>query len=417
MSFEKVYGYDHIKKELNVVIDILNNKEKYQKTGAKLPAGILFDGEPGLGKTLFASEFINALTNRKVYTIRKNKPYGEFVNYITNTVNDAIKCAPSIVFFDDMDKFANDDDKHMNSEEFVTVQALIDDARGKDVFFIATTNDIRCIPRSLLRDGRFDYVYTLEAPKVEDASLIIEHFLENKNIADDVDFEEIAKLLRGNSIATLEKVMNEATISTTYNNKEKIERKDIIEAILRVVYDGPKDEKDNEFAKKLAVYHEAGHALVSEILDKGSVDLISVGNYFSDKGGITAVSLPEYYWNKLELMENRIKVLLAGKAATELYLNTTDVGVGSDLDRAQRLVTRIIEVYAQNNFKYWGVKQGVRSEQMLVQFERDAVDKFETLYRETKRILIDHKDEYLKIVELLSNNEVITQRELKEVFK
>ena len=170
MSFEKVYGYDHIKKELNVVIDILNNKEKYQKTGAKLPAGILFDGEPGLGKTLLASEFINALTNRKVYTIRKNKPDGEFVNYITNTVNDAIKCAPSIVFFDDMDKFANDDDKHMNSEEFVTVQALIDDARDKDVFFIATTNNIRCIPRSLLRDGRFDYVYNLEAPKVDDAS-------------------------------------------------------------------------------------------------------------------------------------------------------------------------------------------------------------------------------------------------------
>ena len=415
MNFEKIYGYDHIKKELNVIIDILNNTEKYQSTGAKLPAGVLLHGAPGLGKTLFANEFINALTNRKVYIIRKNKPDGEFVNYLNDTITDAIKCAPAIVFFDDMDKFANDDERHRNSEEFVTIQSLIDDAKDKNVFFIATTNDIRNIPASLLRDGRFDYMYYLNSPEVGDSAKIIEHYLEGKNIASDIDYTEVAKLLQGESCATLEKVINEATIATTYNNKSVIERNDIINAILRVVYDGPEIDEKNEYAQNLAIYHEAGHALVAEMLDKGSVDLVSVGNYFSNKGGITAISNPDNYWNNLSSMENRVRVLLAGKAATELYLKTTDLGVSSDLERAQRLITRIIEVYAENNFNYWAVA-GKRSEQKLVQFENDAAQKFESFYFDTKKILLEHRDEYLKIVDLLKNKKLITQKELQPIF-
>ena len=83
-------------------------------------------------------------------------------------------------------------------------------------------------------------------------------------------------------------------------------------------------------------------------------------------------------------MENRIRVLLAGKAATELFLNIVDVGVGSDLDRAKNIIERIIEVYAKNNFKYWGVKSGVRSEYMIETFERDAVAMFEEYYSDAK---------------------------------
>ena len=181
-NFEKIIGDDSIKTELLQVCDMIKNREIYDKLGAKLPCGVLLYGNPGLGKSLMAKCFIKEC-NLKSFTLRKSKSEN-FVEYITETFNKAKENAPSIVFLDDMDKFANEDDSHSDAEEYVAVQAGIDSIKDFDVFVIATVNDMRKLPDSLTRAGRFDKNIEFYQPYYEDSLRIIEHYLENKNTSE-----------------------------------------------------------------------------------------------------------------------------------------------------------------------------------------------------------------------------------------
>ena len=156
-AFEEIIGYEDIKHELRRIADALNRSEAYRTLGAKAPSGLLLHGDPGVGKTLMANCLIKA-SGRKAFVCRKTKPSEEFIGTIKETFDAAMENAPSIVYLDDMDKFANDDERHRNSEEFVTVQSCIDELRGKEVFVLATANETHCLPSSLTRAGRFDRV-------------------------------------------------------------------------------------------------------------------------------------------------------------------------------------------------------------------------------------------------------------------
>ena len=210
-EFDKIIGYKDAKMELVRFCDVLRNREKYEKLGVTMPSGILLYGEPGLGKTLMAKCFI-AESGCKVFTLRKEKPNGDFVNEIKATFEKAKGESPAIVFLDDMDKFANEDSMHRDAEEYVTVQSCIDDCGGCGVFTLATVNDKYCLPDSLLRAGRFDKVIEMYPPKGKEAQLIIDHFLKGKSIVGDIDVEEITRLMEGHSCAELEEIINEAGI-------------------------------------------------------------------------------------------------------------------------------------------------------------------------------------------------------------
>ena len=178
-AFDKIIGYDDIKAELACFADVFKNREKYLKLGVTLPRGLLLYGDPGLGKTLMANCFI-AEAGCKAFTVRKEKPNGDFVNYIKETFDKAKKETPSIVFLDDMDKFANEDASHKNAEEYVAVQSCIDECKGHDVFVLATVNDKFCLPDSLIRAGRFDKMISIDVPNEKYSEHIIKHFLRRK---------------------------------------------------------------------------------------------------------------------------------------------------------------------------------------------------------------------------------------------
>ena len=237
-EFSVVIGYEPIKHELKRIIDIMNNPQKYRDLGVSTPRGVLLDGKPGLGKTLMANCFINA-SGRKAFVCRKDKPDGDFVKEIRRVYEEAKNNAPSIVFLDDMDKFANEDEEHLNAEEFVTIQSCIDETKNVEVFTIATTNDLRCLPKSLLRAGRFDKNFRLTSPKGEDAEKIIQYYLSQKKFVDDVNVKQIARMLAGSSCAELETVINEAGIYAGFENKTKIDMDDIVRASMRVIFNAP----------------------------------------------------------------------------------------------------------------------------------------------------------------------------------
>ncbi len=329
-AFDKVLGYETIKNELIQICDMIHNRKAYEDLGAKLPQGILLYGAPGLGKTLMAKSFIKE-SGLEAYTIRRNKGNDDFIGVITDTFAKAKENSPVIVFLDDMDKFANEDERHCDAEEYVAVQSGIDEVKGCDVFVLATANDIDKLPDSLIRTGRFDRRIMFLRPTEDDAASIIKHYLSDKKVADTVNMEDLAKMISYSSCAELETILNEAAINAAYQRKNRIEMDDLVKAVLRMQYNSPDDmNKTSDENKRKTALHEAGHLVVSEVLVPGSVGLASVR-----LSGRNPVGGFIHRCKDLPRRPYEILVSLAGKAAVELYYSETCAsGCHSDIKKA-----------------------------------------------------------------------------------
>ncbi len=412
-EFDKIIGYKDVKTELFRICDVIKNADKYKALGVAPIGGLLLDGDPGVGKTLMANCFIKE-SGRKAFVCRKNKPDGEFVNEIKNVFTEAAENAPSIILLDDMDKFANEDDYHRNAEEYVTVQSCIDEIKGKDVFVLATTNGTDNLPRSLLRAGRFDYVISVDAPEGKDAVEIVKYYLSQKKAVAEIDAEEIARLLNGKSCAVLETVINTAGQYAGYENKEMIGVDDIIRACLRVIYNAPESTAPhNPVVLERTAYHEAGHAVIAEILESGSVDLVSVRKNTGTVGGFTAYHNPDDYWISKTHMENRVIAILGGKAATELIFGEADTGANNDLHRAFDIVQRFADNYCSYGFGYWEGRDS-SSDRLLRREDRITAD-METYYARARKILIDNKAFLEALAKRLQEKDTLVSSEIKEI--
>jgi cell division protease FtsH len=326
-AFDKVIGYETVKEELKQVCDRLCNANVYDELGAKMPKGLLLYGNPGVGKSLMANCLIEEC-GRKSYIIRRNKPDGDFVNDIKKVFEEAAKNAPSVILLEDMDKFAAEANSR---EEYVAIQACIDEVHSLDVYIIATVNELRDLPRSLSRAGRFDRKIEVFPPKGEDAVKIVHHYMDSKSFIDNINIEDISKMLSGQSCAELETVLNEAALSAGYRREKYISMEDVINAVLKNVYGvGESNDKLNGAEIAQMALHEAGHAVVLEALMPGSVGLVSIRTKErgSDVNGFV-VSCKD-----CNQFDDLIPVRLAGKAAVELEYGIAGRGVSDDLSKA-----------------------------------------------------------------------------------
>ena len=412
-EFDKIIGYKDIKAELIRLCDVLKNNEKYKALGVTPIGGLLLDGDPGVGKTLMANCFIKE-SGRKAFVCRKNKPDGEFVNEIKNVFTEAIENAPSIVFLDDMDKFANEDNYHRNTEEYVTVQSCIDEAKGKDVFVLATTNGTNNLPDSLLRAGRFDTVINVGAPKGEDAVEIVKYYLSQKKSVAEINAEDVARLLNGKSCAELETVINTAGQYAGYQNKEMIDIDDITRACLRVIYNAPESAAPhNQYMLERTAYHEAGHTVVAEILTPGCVDLVSVRKNTGDICGFTVYQNPDTYWMCKADMENRVIAILAGKAATEIIFGEVDTGANNDLHRAFDIVQRFSDNYCSYGFGYWTDRDNSNS--LMTRKEDRVIADMENYYAKAKKLIVENRAFLEAIAKRLQEKDTLVSSEIREI--
>ena len=402
--FDEIIGYENIKYELNRIIDYLNNKEKYDKIGARKPDNVILYGEPGLGKTKTAKLFINAL-NRSKYIINKNKTNGEFLEYLKKTIDDASKNAPSVILFDDLDKYSNNDDAHTYTDEFILIQSLMDENSDKDIYYIATANDMFNLPKSLLRTKRLGLELEFNSPTLEDSKKIIKHYLENKKICQEIDYDLLSKILVDKSCADLENIMNEAAINAAYDNREKISMQDIVKAILKKLYAAPAsfESKTPKQLQTIAI-HEAGHVVVQEYLEPGSTNFVSIDEYVCNIGGITNVCTNSDYWSDITYMENRVLSILGGKAATEIVFNKTDVGVNMDMTRARQIVKRFYGDYCMKGF-------------LTDQDEKKEIcNKLNEYYIKAKEIIYNNKDKVCNIANSLLVKKTLLNNEIKEIL-
>ena len=389
-NFEEIVGYEEIKRELRIISDMLINPDIYKKFGAGLNDGLVLCGKPGTGKTTLANCLI-ASTGRKAYVCRKKASDGEFIKSISDTFEEAKLHVPSIVLLDDLDKFSDQEEKY-DAEEFVTVQSCIDEIRGADVFVIATVNNKSKIPDSLLRAGRLGKRLNIRLPRKDEAAEIIKHYTAKSSLFDKLDEESIARMLEGESCATLESVINNATIKASYNRQKKVTMQNIIDSCLDLIFDAPEssDQLPENIQRKIA-YHESGHALVSELLDPGSVSIISMRKTNDGKYGLVRYYRSDEKDNSsAEYNEAIIKASLSGKAATELIFGEADMGANSDLHNAFSRANYLVDNVCMFGFQNW--IEDKHDAYAAENRNRAVTMVMEKNYLEVKKLLVEHRE-------------------------
>ena len=413
-AFDKIIGYQTIKEELLQICDMIHNREIYENLGAKQPQGILLYGDPGLGKSLMAKSFITE-SGLPAYIVRRDKGSDDFIGKITDTFEKAKKNAPAIVLLDDMDKFANEDDRHIDAEEYVAVQAGIDEVKGCNVFVFATVNEIRKLPRSLIRSGRFDRKIEVNSPTDRDAEEIIKYYLAEKKVSDNVNMDDLVKMVSYGSCAELETILNEAAIGAAYARKEKIEMDDLVKSVLRMQYDAPDNftKKSSDALKEIAL-HEAGHLVVSEILTPGSVGLASLRTAGRDStGGFIHRCMP------VTRRVHHILISLAGKAAVELYYSGVCAsGCQSDIRKAADNIRDAISESGTGGFGMIDVANHrfpESSESFNSRNESVVHAELERYMFKAREILIKNRDFLEKAAQMLSEKETLLYSDIRKL--
>ena len=412
-AFDKVIGYEGIKNELLQICDNMKNREIYEKLGAKLPGGMLLYSDPGMGKTLLANCFIEE-SGVKSFVVRKNLGNGQFTEKITETFLKAKENSPCIVLLDDLDKFANEGVTHRDAEEYVAVQAGIDSVKGCGVFVLATVNDIYKLPESLRRPGRFDSILELNRPDKEDARKIIEYYLSDKKLADDVNMDDLVKMMRYNSCAELETILNNAAVSAAYAGKEQIEMQDLVDSVLKNQYGAPEGavKTDEEKREKIAL-HEAGHLVVSEVLSEGSVGLASLRGEDGISGGF--VINCEKFSNR----HHSMLMGLGGKAAVELYFaDSVAEGTTSDLaDVALQIRRNIMDIGSSGlglvevcpSYKAEHSDEYIRGLELAIHIE------LERMLLKTREILLKNRAFLEKTKDMLLEKETLLASDIRKI--
>ncbi|AHF05733.1 ATP-dependent zinc metalloprotease FtsH [Desulfitobacterium metallireducens] len=354
VTFEDVAGADEVKEELQEVVEFLKFPKKFNELGAKIPKGVLLFGPPGTGKTLLARA-VAGEAGVPFFSISGSDFVEMFVGVGASRVRDlfeqAKKNAPCIVFIDEIDAVGRQRGAGLgggHDEREQTLNQLLvemDGFNGNDgIIIIAATNRPDILDPALLRPGRFDRQVSVDVPDVKGREEILKVHVKGKPISQDVELSVLARRTPGFTGADLANLVNEAALLSARRNDKEIKMLAMEDSIERVIA-GPekKSRVISEFEKKLVSYHEAGHALVGDLLPHTDpvhkVSIIPRGR----AGGYTLL-LPKEdrnYMTKSQLLD-QITMLLGGRVAEALVLHEISTGASNDLERATGLVRKMI---------------------------------------------------------------------------
>merc|ERR1719510_1898571 len=350
VKFPDVAGCDGAKEELVEVVDFLKNTSRYTELGAKIPKGALLVGPPGTGKTLLAKA-VAGEAGVPFFSVSASEFVEVFAGIGASRVRDlfgeAKKCAPCIIFIDEIDAVGRQRSagfRQGNDEREQTVNQLLTEMDGFEgnngVVVIAATNRADILDQALVRPGRFDRQIQVDPPDVDGRTAILKVHAKDKSLAPSVDLTSIARQTPGMSGADLANLLDEGAIVAARQNKSEIEQDDIANALERIAIGlEKKDAVMSEKKKKLVAYHEAGHAILGALMNDfdvvAKISIVPRG----PAGGVTIFMPSEERLNtglySKEFLENRMCVALGGRLAEEIINGKDNVTTGASNDFQQ----------------------------------------------------------------------------------
>ena len=360
IRFSDVAGEDEAKDSLKEIVEYLHDPSKYREIGATMPKGILLVGPPGTGKTMLAKA-VAGEANVPFFSMSGSEFVEMFVGMGASKVRDLFKQAkekaPCIVFIDEIDAIGKKRDGQLggNDEREQTLNQLLTEMDGFEentgVIILAATNRPESLDPALTRPGRFDRRIPVELPDLKGREDILKVHAKKIKVAQEVDWNKIARMASGASGAELANIVNEAALRAVRDGRQYATQADLEESIEVVIAGYQKKNAiltDQE--KKVVAYHEIGHALVAaRQTNSAPVTKITIIPRTSGAVGYTMqVDEGNRYLMSQEELENKIATLTGGRAAEELVFHSASTGASNDIEQATKLARAMITRYGMS---------------------------------------------------------------------
>ena len=441
IKFTDVAGEDEAKESLKEIVDYLHDPSKYKEIGASMPKGILLVGPPGTGKTMLAKA-VAGEANVPFFSISGSEFVEMFVGMGASKVRDLFKQAkekaPCIVFIDEIDAIGKKRDGQLggNDEREQTLNQLLTEMDGFEgnsgVMILAATNRPESLDPALTRPGRFDRRVPVELPDLQGREAILKVHAKKIKVAENVDFNRIARMASGASGAELANIVNEAALRAVRDGRRYATQSDLEESIEIVIAGYQKKNAILTDKEKWTVaYHEIGHALVAaKQTHSAPVQKITIIPRTSGALGYTMqVEEGNHYLLTKEELENKIATYTGGRAAEEIVFSTSSTGASNDIEQATKLARAMITRYGMSkdfdmvaletvSNQYLGGDSSLTcSMETQTEIDRQVVELVRQEHQKAASILLENREKLDELAKYLYEKETITGEEFMEILE
>jgi len=443
ITFKDVAGLKEAKEELKEIVDFLKNPEKYIKMGAQIPRGVLLMGSAGTGKTLL-SRAVAGEAGVPFFHISGSEFVEMFVGVgagrVRDLFNTAKKAAPAIIFIDELDAIGRQRGSGLgggHDEREQTLNQILVEMDGFDretnVIVLAATNRPDILDSALLRPGRFDRKVVLDMPDVEGREQVLLIHCKGKPLAPDVKVREVAERTPGFSGADVANVVNEAALLAARRNKNQIFQTEFLESIDKVLL-GPERKSHvlSREEKKIAAYHEAGHALVSASLP-GTEPIRKISIISRGMAAGYTLKMPsedKRMRTKSEFL-SELATLLGGYSAEKLVFGEMTTGASNDLKKVSELARALVKEYGMSSLGpiAFGEKEEMiflgrglgeernYSEKVAAKIDEEVENFIKDAQAQAEKVLTKRRKMLDKISEVLMKEETIEREEFEKILK
>ena len=439
-TFADVAGEDEAKEALTEIVDFLHKPSKYTRIGARLPKGALLVGPPGTGKTLLAKA-VAGEAQVPFFSISGSEFVEMFVGMGAAKVRDLFKQAnekaPCIVFIDEIDTIGKKRENGLggNDEREQTLNQLLTEMDGFDgkngVVILAATNRPDSLDPALLRPGRFDRRIPVELPDLKGREEILKVHAKDVHMAENIDYNAIARATSGASGAELPNIVNEAALRAVRMGRSVVEQADLEESV-EVVIAGyqRKNAVISEKEKKIVAYHEIGHALVAaKQSDSAPVHKITIVPRTSGALGYTMqVEEGEHFLMSREEAFNKLATLTGGRVAEELIFESATTGASNDIEQATRLARAMVTRYGMSdrfgmvaletveNAYLGGDTSLACSQETAAIVDHEVVEMVKEAQEKARKILSENMEALHRLSKYLLEKETITGEEFMQML-
>ncbi len=440
IKFHDVAGEDEAKENLTEIVEYLHNPEKYKEIGASMPKGILLVGPPGTGKTMLAKA-VAGEASVPFFSISGSEFVEMFVGMgaakVRDLFNQAKEKAPCIVFIDEIDAIGKKRDGSMggNDEREQTLNQLLTEMDGFEgnngVIILAATNRPESLDPALTRPGRFDRRVPVELPDLKGREEILKVHAKKIRIAEDIDFNKVARMASGASGAELANIVNEAALRAIRDNRKYATQSDLEESIEVVIAGYQKKNAILTDKEKWTVaYHEIGHAMIAALQTHSApVQKITIIPRTSGALGYTMqVEEGNHYLMTKEELENKIATLTGGRAAEEVVYNSISTGASNDIEQATKLARGMVTRYGMTDDfdmvaletvtnQYLGGDASLAcSPQTQALIDEKVVSLVKTQHEKAISLLKNNREKLDELAKFLYEKETITGEEFMEIL-